>query len=764
MSDKIPKSHRRSRPSLMWRVRDWFDRALARTGKGFGNLAETFEWAMHRGARLLMPWTWFQKQGEFQEYPRDHQPNVAESFEFYFHRFTGALGTLLMPWRWFRKNDRNEDAAEQITGERSGSLAETFEWIVGTFFEKCGDVFRVIGQILLPRQVVKSTGNVQQAITKSTLKTSYKLRKRFEAFAERYLPRQIFWPLYWIGRQGWHAFDFVSEWWWSREYRKLTWGVPAILMLMPLSASLVAGLWNTDSKKIQHYNTSLREAQQTESKDRTILLKRKLEQLGYQRLDMADFRAALELADKDRLDEAYEKLRTVAPLETPGLFDAHLWLAAQMMQGNIQPTPEDATALGTRDPWRVFAKHVEHALTLEPEHKLAKRYRAEILLHDKQWLAAIAQLEELVDEYPDFHATLAHTYNSLGDVDQARKSARRAIAHYDRIAARFDDDQVATQVSVKQTSLKPNVSQTEDFEAGNSDADPELIAPDQTREELVGSEPKPTAKKSPLSPLGYLRLAEAYNLVADYDHELDLLEQGIKKYPKDKKLREAFAGVRMRRLSELRYSDPRMQDLMESICREDRNNQMVVRALVRGLLAKEQPNEIAKIGLNVAAIGNEDRTKASEAAWKIHQHLRSEDLISAEVYLRLGNFYLVQSDHPKAIRFFQETCKLDPNIASAWNNLGWIWSHEPPVDLEKALEASNRAIQIKSDPRFIETRGQIYIKQKAWEKAAADLETAIAGAIAGALDAHRSLVLCYEALGQKEQAEAHRRIIEAATR
>ena len=68
-------------------------------------------------------------------------------------------------------------------------------------------------------------------------------------------------------------------------------------------------------------------------------------------------------------------------------------------------------------------------------------------------------------------------------------------------------------------------------------------------------------------------------------------------------------------------------------------------------------------------------------------------------------------------------------------------------------------IELSRDARFMETRGQILVKLGRWQEASQDLEHAINGSVPNSNEAHRSLVVAYEALGLKELAEAHRTLV-----
>ena len=60
------------------------------------------------------------------------------------------------------------------------------------------------------------------------------------------------------------------------------------------------------------------------------------------------------------------------------------------------------------------------------------------------------------------------------------------------------------------------------------------------------------------------------------------------------------------------------------------------------------------------------------------------------------------------------------------NNLAWVLAFSPPVDLPRALELANAAVnKVPNEPRFRGTRGQILARMEKWKEALPDLEEAL---------------------------------------
>ena len=109
------------------------------------------------------------------------------------------------------------------------------------------------------------------------------------------------------------------------------------------------------------------------------------------------------------------------------------------------------------------------------------------------------------------------------------------------------------------------------------------------------------------------------------------------------------------------------------------------------------------------------------------------------------------------MELFKSAIEKDPANAKAWNNQAWILLNGPTVDLERALQAVEKSLELAPDDfRFRETRGQIFVRLSRWEEAIEDLEFA-ANALPGSREIHQALASAYDALGNAELADVHRR-------
>jgi tetratricopeptide (TPR) repeat protein len=120
-----------------------------------------------------------------------------------------------------------------------------------------------------------------------------------------------------------------------------------------------------------------------------------------------------------------------------------------------------------------------------------------------------------------------------------------------------------------------------------------------------------------------------------------------------------------------------------------------------------------------------------------------------------GTVAATVGDSVKAKEYLQRAVKKDAGNAVAWNNYAWIVAQEPNGDLDDALAAVNKALELSPNEfRFRETRGQILVRLGRWQSAVADLEVAVNG-MPDSADIHRALAQAYDALGDKQLASVH---------
>ena len=104
-----------------------------------------------------------------------------------------------------------------------------------------------------------------------------------------------------------------------------------------------------------------------------------------------------------------------------------------------------------------------------------------------------------------------------------------------------------------------------------------------------------------------------------------------------------------------------------------------------------------------------------------------------------------------------------PNADIVQNNLAWFLAFNDPPDLERALLLIENVLgRSPDDPRFLDTRGQIYTRLERWDDAIADLERALEQS-SPSRETHLALATCYGAKRMSDFADRHRRLSETAS-
>ncbi|MBL8849874.1 MAG: tetratricopeptide repeat protein [Planctomycetaceae bacterium] len=131
-------------------------------------------------------------------------------------------------------------------------------------------------------------------------------------------------------------------------------------------------------------------------------------------------------------------------------------------------------------------------------------------------------------------------------------------------------------------------------------------------------------------------------------------------------------------------------------------------------------------------------------------------------HLLLGSVAFGQNDLAAAAYHLERAHAELPNADVVQNNLAWFLAFNDPPDLERALLLIDNVIsRSPEDPRFLDTRGQIYTKLERWDEAISDLERALGQSVAEP-ETHLALATCYAAKGMTDFADRHRSLAETA--
>ncbi len=217
----------------------------------------------------------------------------------------------------------------------------------------------------------------------------------------------------------WYPFaaigGFVYAWLVTRNYRQLAWGLPVVLMLVPLGAIAAwTMLWGRGSIAAQ-YRLAANEARQAKDYERVRLFERKLAQLGVA-TQLAQYQTAVALAQDGKHAEAYEAMKRLAPEEAPGYLQAHVWMVDRLFESKLPVSTEESHQL--------VKIHLGHVRTLGARGPQLDLLQAQWLIRDNQFAEAAALLEPLASRVADAAAMRLEVNLRLKNIDAARRDAR----------------------------------------------------------------------------------------------------------------------------------------------------------------------------------------------------------------------------------------------------------------------------------------------------------------------------------------------------
>lgn len=187
---------------------------------------------------------------------------------------------------------------------------------------------------------------------------------------------------------------FVVAWFVTRSRRQLAWGIPLVLVLVPVAwITAERVLWGK-TRIAEKYRVAVAAARDEKAYERMQLFERKLTQLGVN-TELTTFNIALGLAKAGNVDEAYERMRAIAPQDRPGFANAHLWIVQNILANNIHVPVEQGRALVT-----AHLAHVDSLGIKSPDLDLLRAYCA-------AYCGQSAEAAELLKPFVDSHPSAA---------------------------------------------------------------------------------------------------------------------------------------------------------------------------------------------------------------------------------------------------------------------------------------------------------------------------------------------------------------------
>lgn len=239
-------------------------------------------------------------------------------------------------------------------------------------------------------------------------------------------------------------------------------------------------------------------------------------------------------------------------------------------------------------------------------------------------------------------------------------------------------------------------------------------------------------------------LADACMFLEDFDAAAQTLNEGLVLHDQDPALRSALARFNVA------WSD--------ALLRTGRGSRTERFELLSAALLLD-PNYVMIFDRMMGILKEGDDTAADAREFLLKNV--TEGKATGLSHLLLGSAAFQERDLEAAAYHLERARALLPNALIVANNLAWFLAFRDPPDLQRAEDLINSVLQTApNDPRFLDTRGQIYAKQGRWNEAIADLERALDAGLPGA-ETHLALALCYESKGLPDLAAYHSRLAES---
>lgn len=230
------------------------------------------------------------------------------------------------------------------------------------------------------------------------------------------LTRPIWYPLAAFG-------EFVSEWWQTRRLRRLIWGIPLFVALLPLFALVAWFVLGGRSGVSANYQAAIIDARAAKDYSRLQLLERKLVQLGVDSKRM-EFNSVLLLERGGNLREAYARAQRLAGADDLGYPPAHLWIVEHLVKNQL--------AIPTDETQQLVEHHLSALAKLGVKGRELNLLRGLALVQAKRLSEAAELFQPLIDEDPLAAIQRFQIDLALNRVNDARRDALAIRQHLER--------------------------------------------------------------------------------------------------------------------------------------------------------------------------------------------------------------------------------------------------------------------------------------------------------------------------------------------
>lgn len=209
------------------------------------------------------------------------------------------------------------------------------------------------------------------------------------------------------------------------------------------------------------------------------------------------------------------------------------------------------------------------------------------------------------------------------------------------------------------------------------------------------------AKLEPKSPYPYLRMADAYLSIKDYDSAVRSYKRALELVPNHVEAQRGLISIALRQgkpelalksaaeLQRQAPDDPTGYLFEADIYAESKNFDAAIAAYRTALKKVKSANQVAiKLHAALGASGRHAEAASFAAGW-----LRDYPKDAAFRYY-LGDFFMAKRDYPAAEKKYEEVIAIQPDNAWALNNLAWLLVQQKK---KGAVEYASRAVALVPD-------------------------------------------------------------------
>lgn len=235
--------------------------------------------------------------------------------------------------------------------EKVSTLADAFNKLESRTVKVGGGLFRPLRFLVrAPKATLHkiATSRRLRAIGRPLRHAAKRTQKSFLWVAEALFIDRFFILLGKLSKPIWYPFislgGFFNAWWRTRKLKRLLWGIPLIVLLLPML--FVSGwmLMGGSAGVADNYRAAINDARAAKDYARLHLLERKLAQLGVD-TRLTEYNTVLALERDNKLSEAFERAQRLTGVDGTGYPPAHRWIVQHLLAKQLTVPAHEAQRL-----------------------------------------------------------------------------------------------------------------------------------------------------------------------------------------------------------------------------------------------------------------------------------------------------------------------------------------------------------------------------------------------------------------------------------